>query len=181
MKFELLLLSLPLLALTAPAPAPVSAPAAGNGGVNTLGYNQVEGLATRRDTEDSLKIHNVIVDDEDPRTIEELLADAGLGEADVIHIFDNAAFKGFSASMSDHDVVKLNANPAIKLCEPDMKIEMLGSVPGTWGLKRMSQKGMVDLGEKDVTAFDLKSYVFDGPVEDLGKGVDIYNIDTGVK
>ena len=181
MKFELLLLSLPLLALGAPAPAPVPAPAAGNGGLNAPGYNQAEGLATRRDVEFPPKVHNVIVGAEDPRTIEELLADAGLEEADVLQVFDNAAFKGFSASMYDHHVVRLNANSATKVCEPDMEIEMLDKVWGTWGLKRMSQEGPLDVAGRDVAAYDFESYEFDGPAEGLGKGVDIYMFDTGVK
>lgn len=52
---------------------------------------------------------------------------------------------------------------------------------GTWGLKRISQEQKVDLCEGDRKLAIFENYVFDGPAADLGKGVDIYILDGGVK
>jgi len=125
--------------------------------------------------------YNVIVDEDDPRTLDDLIQEMGLTRADLRYVFENSAFKGFSANLSSHCVGKLNTMSGFKMFEPEMDVQLHDDLPGTWGLKRVSQSTAVSTQGKDVSAFDFSSYAFNGTADTLGKGVDIYVVDTGVK
>ncbi|KAL7274358.1 hypothetical protein RUND412_002743 [Rhizina undulata] len=125
---------------------------------------------------------NIIVDENDPRTVDELLADAGLNKTDLKYVWDNGAFKGFSGSFSTHCVSKMSNMTGIKHFEPEMEIKLHGVVmDATWGQQRISQKAMLGsvYSQTELTAWNY-TYQFYGATESLGKGVDIYIIDTGV-
>ena len=173
MKPSLLLLPLPLFALAAPAPY------LGHG--DAPDHIKTKRLSTLDHTPGSGGAYNFIVGNDDPRTLDELLTEMGLTRDDPRYIFENSAFKGFAANLSEHCVGKLSAISGFQVFEPEMEIEMLDTVSGTWGLKRISQGEVVDVDTQDLPGSDFESYVFDGPVESLGKGVDIYMVDTGVK
>ena len=164
MKFTLLLLSLSLSALAAPAPSPEDTP--GNGESETPEFNGR---------------YNAIIGSDDPRTLDELLAEVGLNRSDLRYAFDNSVFKGFSADLFRDHVSMLSTTSGFAAFEPDVKMQMADTARGTWGLKRISQGGVVDVGTKDLKGRDFENYVFDGKAEDLGKGVDIYILDSGVK
>ena len=175
MKFPLLFLTLPLFALAAPAPIPHS------GHVDAPGFNKTDWLSTLDETPGSGGSYNVIVDDKDPRTLDDLLTEMGLTRDDLRYVFENSAFKGFAANLSEHCVGKLSTISGFKMFEPEMDIEMSDALPGTWGLKRISQAGTVDVGRNDLQGFNFSSYAFGGSAADLGRGVDIYMVDTGLK
>ena len=164
MKLTLLLLSLPLLALASPAPTPAHAPE-----------------RNKTENPDSVEGYNVIIGNDDPRTLDELIAEMGLNRSDLRYVFDNAAFRGFSADLSGAQVSALRTTSGYAAFEPEKKLEMHGSVPGTWGHKRISQRGAVEVGEKSLEDLDFKNYVFEGRARNLGKDVDIYILDSGVK
>ncbi|CAZ82976.1 unnamed protein product [Tuber melanosporum] len=124
--------------------------------------------------------YNVLVDDSDPRTLDELIEEMGLTKDEVKYVYDNSAFKGFSANMSSHCVSKMNIMTGLKMFEPEMEVQLHDTLPGTWGLKRVSQSNTVSTAGKDISGFDFGSYAFSGGADSLGKGVDIYIVDTGV-
>ena len=164
MKFTLLLLSLPFLALASPAPTPAHAPE-----------------HSKTETPDSVGRYNVIIGNDDPRTLDEFIAELGLNRSDLQYVFDNPAFRGFSADLSGAHVSALRTTSGYAAFEPEKKLKRHGFVPGTWGHKRISQKGKVNIGGKKLGGLDFESYVFDGPAQHLGESVDIYILDCGVK
>lgn len=103
-----------------------------------------------------------------------------LTAADVNYIYDNSAFKGFSANLSSHCLDKLGTMSGWKTFEPEGEVKLHDQTNGTWGLKRISQSSTVQLTGHQVPDFDFTSYDFDGKVNTLGAGVDIYVVDTGV-
>ena len=164
MKLTLLLLSLPLLVLATPTPPPAYAPE----------HNKAV-------PPDGVGRYNVIIGNDDPRTLDELIAEFGLNRSDLQYVFDNPAFRGFSGDLSGAQVSALSTTSGYAAFEPEKEIEMHEFVPGTWGHKRISQKGKVNIGGKNLVGLDFENYVFDGPAQDLGKDVDIYILDSGVK
>ena len=190
MKFSTAILSFLSLATLSLA-APHGGHSGGRDGVrNSTGTNPNQpkvsqpagnaGNSSLSETPGSGGSYNVIVDDADPRTLDDLLEEMELTRNDVKYIYDNSAFKGFSANLSSHCVGKLNTMTGFKMFEPEMDIQLHETLPGTWGLKRVSQSTSVSPG-KDVSSFDFSSYTFNGTADSLGKGVDIYVVDTGVK
>ncbi|RPB02443.1 subtilisin-like protein [Choiromyces venosus 120613-1] len=124
--------------------------------------------------------YNVIVDEKDPRTLDDLIKEMGLTRADLRYVYDNSAFKGFSANLSSHCVGKLSIMTGFKMFEPEMDVQLHDTLPGTWGLKRLSQTTTVSTVGQDISGFGFKNYAFNGTAGSLGKGVDIYVVDTGV-
>ncbi len=96
---------------------------------------------------------------------------------DLSHVFDNSAFRGFSGAMNEDSVKELNGNDAFTV-EPvvtisgDMQRTRSG---GPWNLERISQERTVN---GNVRKLDF-TYKFDD-MGQLGKGVDIYVLDTGL-
>ena len=165
MKSALLLLSLPLFALAAPEPVP---PAAA-GGVSTTSSSSVE-------------TYIVVVAGGDPRPVAKIMGQFGLAECDLRHVYDNPAFKGFSADLPKECVSQINPKDFLMFGR-SAKIQPLAETKlvAPWGLKRISQEKMVEGGRKSFSEPVFEHYVFDGPARDLGKGVDIYILDSGVK
>lgn len=163
MKFTLLLLSLPLFALASPTLASADAPACNETEIPTTGQR-----------------YNVILDDDDPRTLDEVITEMGLNRSDLYYTFENSAFRGFSADLHEDFVGMLSDTSGFAVFEPDVKMQIAGSSKGPWGLKRISQRGKVDLGGKSVKDL-IESYKYKGDAAKLGKGVDIYILDSGVK
>lgn len=120
----------------------------------------------------------VIVEDEDPRSIPELIQEMGGSMDTVKYIYNNTHFKGFAASMSKHCVGQLSTFSGIKHYEQKITFrtsETENDAP--WGLNRISKKGAVNSQGK--TDLDLAfTYTFD---TSPGDGVDIYIVDTGIK
>ena len=120
----------------------------------------------------------VLVDDEDPRSIEQLIQELGGSMDTVKYVYNNTNFKGFAASMSKHCVGQLGTFGGIKHYEEKAMFrasETEDKAP--WGLNRISKTGAVDAQGKN--ALDLAfTYTFD---ENPGAGVDIYVVDTGIE
>lgn len=125
---------------------------------------------------------DVIISEDDPRTLDDMLAAMNLTVQDVTNIYNNSAFKGFSASLSSHCVNQLEVlSSGWKTYQPQVEVKLHDSTDGTWGLKRVSQADKVQVASNQtIRDFDFTSYEFDGAVNTLGAGVDIYIVDTGV-
>lgn len=126
----------------------------------------------------------VIVDNDDPRTLEQMIAD--MGDVKVNRIYNNTAFKGFSCSMASNRASVMSMT-GLKTFERDIEIKVAGSqVNAPWGLQRLSQGQAIQsaggLDEAKIAAIDF-TYQFEGGLNQtgaLGKDVDIYIIDTGI-
>jgi len=157
--------------LAAPRPNPVA-------GVS--GTNATDGVAEQ----DTPRTWTVIVNKNDPRTLEQMIAD--MGDVKVNHIYNNTAFKGFSCTMSPNSASVMSTT-GFKTFEPDRKFYAANSQPNApWGLQRLSQgntiEGANDFDLEKTAAIDF-TFQFEGGLNQtgtLGKGVDIYVIDTGV-
>ena len=123
----------------------------------------------------------VIVDNDDPRTIPQLIRDLGSNSTKVKYIYDNAHFKGFAATMSKHCVSKLSTFSGVKHYEEKIHFTTQGLVQQTdttWGLGRISKPGPIGISTAS-EAVQLKfPYTFD---DSAGLGVDIYIVDTGTE
>lgn len=104
---------------------------------------------------------------------------------DVRHLFDNAAFRGFAASMKTHcldalagmtDVMHVERAVRVKLHNYDKLDSRDDNVRASspWGLQRSSSAGYM-FGDDMTLRFD---YAYSSA--DLGAGVDIYMVDTGI-
>ena len=173
MKFTLVLLLLPWLALAAPSPAPAPDP----------DYYETE-------TPGSGRTYNAIIGSDDPRTLDEIIAEMGFSRSDLRHTFENSAFRGFSVDLSGRSAGNISTASVFRTLSttlgdavfvPDTRIQMAGRKFGTWGQKRISQEGRVVIGNNNVKKPFFKHYVFEGERDDLGKGVNIYIVDTGVR
>ncbi|KAF2085575.1 subtilisin-like protein, partial [Saccharata proteae CBS 121410] len=114
-----------------------------------------------------------------PPDVEEVLQRIELSSnhSDVHHIFNNSAFKGFSASMQSHCVDKLLNMSDISHVEKSVSMSSFDTwtrAESPWGLQRVSSTSSIS---GDVKNLDY-TYSFDD--SKLGKGVDIYVVDTGV-
>ncbi|KAF8246223.1 subtilisin-like protein [Wilcoxina mikolae CBS 423.85] len=101
----------------------------------------------------------------------------------VTNTWNNAAFTGFSAHIHPDDISQMTVMSGVKLLEKDSEIKLSDvQTNAPWGLQRVSQGSAIANAPQDsagIAAFDFK-YQFEGKVAGLGKGVDIYVIDTGV-
>ena len=173
MKFTLVLLSLSLLALATPSQAPTHDP----------DHNETE-------TPGSGRTYNAIIGSDDPRTLDEIIAEIGFSRSDLRHTFENSAFRGFSVDLSEDSASNISTASIYRTLStasgdavfvPDTEIQTAGEILGTWGQKRISQEGMVVVGDKELKKRFFEHYVFEGERENLGKGVNIYVVDTGVR
>ncbi|CCX08368.1 peptidase S8/S53 domain-containing protein [Pyronema domesticum] len=133
----------------------------------------------------------VIVDDEDPRSLDQLMTEMAVKPGDITHVYDNDAFKGFSGVMTPEHIQKMSVMKGVKICEPVQQMSVLETVQtnAPWGLQRISQESSIRNAPFDLAslaAFDF-NYRFNGALptnttgkQGLGQGVDIYVIDTGV-
>ena len=135
------------------------------------------------DTPGSAGSWNVIVDNDDPRSLSALIQEMGIDMGTLKHIYNNTAFKGFSGSLSTKHVSRMAIMSGLKTYEPDMEVKLRDvQTNAPWGLQRVSQNGAIQNAPQDdagVAAFDFK-YQFKGQQANLGKDVDIYMVDTGV-
>ncbi|KAK7554498.1 subtilisin-like protease [Phyllosticta paracitricarpa] len=111
--------------------------------------------------------------------IEEVLQRLELNpsHSDVHHIYNNSAFRGFSASMKSHCIDALNGMVDVSHVEKSVSIKSLAVTQRSgapWGLERISSGSTIS-GDSKATNF---TYTYEYP--DLGAGVDIYVVDTGV-
>lgn len=97
--------------------------------------------------------------------------------SDVVYTFNNSAFRGFSAKMKDHCVTALNGMAEIASVEKKLSItsNSIQTREGSpWGLQRISTTSTLS-GDDESLSFN---YLFEDAT--LGKGVDIYVVDTGI-
>lgn len=123
-----------------------------------------------------------IFDNDDPRSVDDIILDLGIDAKDVYHKYSNSQFKGFAATLSSHCVNIMSNATAVKRFEPEMEVVIQDvQVNAPWGLQRMSQgqelKDVAD--ETDIAALNFR-YSFEGDYTSIGKGVDIYIVDTGI-
>lgn len=134
-------------------------------------------------SETSSGIYTVIVDNDDPRTLSQLIAEAGIDRSGLKHIYNNTAFKGFSGKLSSTHLDRMSVMAGFKTLEPEVEIttaDVQNNAP--WGLQRISEGGEIHDPPTDpstIREFNF-NYQFEGPAQDAGKDVDIYVIDTGI-
>ncbi|GME30939.1 peptidase s8 s53 subtilisin kexin sedolisin [Neofusicoccum parvum] len=114
-----------------------------------------------------------------PPEVEEVLQRLELtsDHDDVVYTFNNSAFRGFSAKMKSHCIEALNGMVEISQVEKKTSITALDIQTRTgspWGLQRISTTSTIS-GDDQKLEY---TYLFDDAA--LGKGVDIYVVDTGV-
>jgi cerevisin len=142
------------------------------------GEHDLDGSTGLDETPGSGGDYVVIVDDEDPRTIEQLVVELGGSMDDIKYVYNNTGFKGFAGSMSQHCVTRMSTFSGITHFEPRTMFQASATIQEgdvAWGLQRISQTGPVG-GQATDLAF---TYTFNDAT--LGEGVDIYIVDTGVK
>ncbi|KAI5812952.1 peptidase S8/S53 domain-containing protein [Pyronema omphalodes] len=128
----------------------------------------------------------VIVDDDDPRSLDELMAEMGVKRSEITHIYNNSAFKGFSGRMAADNIKSMSTMSGLKIVEPVYGIKPMAEYQSNapWGLQRLSQKTKIKNAPARNNSPGVKrniyKYWFSGVAEGLGKGVDIYILDTGV-
>lgn len=95
---------------------------------------------------------------------------------DVTYTFENAGFNGFAAKMRSHCLDALGNMSDVLHVESKVAARSLNTVrvESPWGLQRISSKGYM-FGDPQSLKYD---YIYSS--SDLGKGVDIYVLDTGV-
>lgn len=121
----------------------------------------------------------VILDNDDPRTLDEMLEIMDLCVDDLTHVYNNSAFKGFAGSMTQHHVTSMANQTGLKTFEPEMEIRVADTqTDATWGLQRISQ-GRAMQNTASVGAYNFK-YQFSGSQSTLGQNVDVYMVDTGI-
>nr|POF12744.1 proteinase r [Quercus suber] len=134
--------------------------------------------------------HIVIIDKDHPASpeVEEVLQRLALHPThpDVIHVYNNSAFRGFSASMKSHcldlltnmsDVLMVEKASAVSRTNVANSMISVASeirVNAPWGLQRISSSAAVSGNTTDT------NYHYSYADTDLGKGADVYVIDTGV-
>ncbi|KAI6797366.1 hypothetical protein KC361_g3912 [Hortaea werneckii] len=146
--------------------------------------------------------HVVIIDKSNPTPprVADVLERLALheGHADVHHIFNNSAFVGFAASMKSHCLDLLANMTDVRRVEASINVQHASLPPSSnplaprrqtssayatrpdapWGLQRISTSANVHGNAK---AMDYTySYPADTDADALGRGADIYILDTGV-
>ncbi|ORY05056.1 peptidase S8/S53 domain-containing protein [Clohesyomyces aquaticus] len=98
---------------------------------------------------------------------------------DVLYTFNNSVFQGFVAKMQDHCIDALNSMTEVAHLEEKADIQSYTIRSNTtWGLQRLSN-GAGASGNPQARTF---TYTFDPASEtQLGSGVDVYVVDTGVR
>lgn len=115
-----------------------------------------------------------------PPGVSDVLDRVGLSpdHPDIDYVFDNSAFRGFAGSMKNHCITALNAMSDVKYVEKTVKISSRNTKQrpnAPWGLERISQQSKTS-GDPLASTF---KYTFDD-AGNLGKGVDIYVVDSGL-
>ncbi|KAI7262591.1 hypothetical protein KC345_g9389 [Hortaea werneckii] len=151
--------------------------------------------------------HVVIIDKSNPTPprVADVLERLALheGHADVHHIFNNSAFVGFAASMKSHCLDLLANMTDVRRVEASVNVQHALVHPSTsfnrhrrqtpssvyatrpdapWGLQRISTSTNVHGNAKamDYTYSYPASTAPDAASDTLGRGADIYILDTGV-
>ncbi|KAI9852611.1 MAG: hypothetical protein M1838_000059 [Thelocarpon superellum] len=116
----------------------------------------------------------------EPPEVSHILGKIGMNTShpDVTYVYNNSAFRGFAGKIQNHSVSALNSMAEVKTVEQSIQVksfseEVRGNSP--WGLQRVSQEAQVT-GDANQMAFQYQ-FSSDGG---LGKGVDIYVVDTGI-
>ncbi|KAK7539281.1 subtilisin-like protease [Phyllosticta citribraziliensis] len=97
---------------------------------------------------------------------------------DIFATFNNSIFHGFSGpitSQGAESLAGLDQVLAISEVVPIHANDVRSSAP--WGLQRISQSGAVDQSGKSATD---RSYTYTYSDSNLGSGVDVYVLDTGI-
>lgn len=134
--------------------------------------------------------HIVIIDRDHPTPpyVEDVLDRLALNTShpDVRMVYNNSAFRGFSASMQTHCLALLANMSDISIVEEVSSISRAGVVEradsqsyqtrpnSPWGLQRISTASKVGGSPSQM------NYVYSFANQGLGKGVDIYVVDTGI-
>ena len=134
--------------------------------------------------------HIVIIDRTHPAPplVAEVLERLTLNEShpDVRHVFNNSAFTGFAASMRSHCLDLLANMTDISVVEQTVNVRHTGVIKrqaslvydtrpnAPWGLQSISTGATVR------GSADAMDYTYSFASSSLGKGVDIYILDTGV-
>lgn len=102
--------------------------------------------------------------------------DLSAAHPDVSYTFDNAGFKGFAARMKNHCLEALGNMSDVLHVESKVAARSVDTVriESPWGLQRISSKGYM-FGDPQSLKYD---YTYSS--SELGKGVDIYVLDTGI-
>ena len=116
-------------------------------------------------------------DHQAPHHIHTVLAELQLtpDHDDVLHVYNNSAFKGFALYADRQRCSSLANMSSVAVLEKNAKVHksVLTRSPAPWGLERIS------LGTAGSSQIGLNSsYSYNNVT--LGKGVDIYMIDTGL-
>ncbi|KAB2572555.1 Peptidase S8/S53 subtilisin/kexin/sedolisin [Lasiodiplodia theobromae] len=132
--------------------------------------------------------HLVIFNASHPTTpdIEEILnrLELSSNHSDVRYVYDNSVFRGFSANMKEHCIKALGEMVEVETVEKSTvmsasfrrgKRDVSARRGSPWGLQRISSSLSVPGNATDGLAF---TYSFENST--LGKGVDIYVVDTGI-
>lgn len=113
-----------------------------------------------------------------PPQVDEVLSRIQLSpdHSDVRHVYNNSAFRGFAASMRSHCIDALANMSDVAYVDKAVRVtSQLNTRTGApWGLQRVSSASTV---EGPTRALDY-TYSFDD--RQLGAGVDIYVVDTGI-
>jgi cerevisin len=136
--------------------------------------------------------HIVIFDNSQPITpeVNEVLTRLELTEdhPDVRHVFKNSAFRGFAASMKSHCLDLLANMTDVSIVERTASVQSVYAIPkqrrdeatidtrgnAPWGLNRISTAAFAAHDAKEM------DYSYSFVNEDLGKGSDVYIVDTGL-
>lgn len=116
----------------------------------------------------------------EPPEIAEVMKKVGLSpdHPDVKYIFSNSAFKGFVGTMPHASASTLNDLAFVQFVEQPVRVSstsLSASGNSPWGLERISSAVSVS---GDPTALTY-TYHYD-PTGNLGRGVDIYILDSGI-
>ena len=129
------------------------------------------------------KEHIVLIsnDQELPPHVEAVMERLALHQnhPDIRRVFNNSAFRGFSASMNTHCLDKLAKMTDISLVEeattvPRAQVNFDTRSGAPWGLQRISTASNLD-GDAEALSY---TYAFANT--NLGENSDIYMIDTGI-
>ncbi|EOD44577.1 putative peptidase s8 s53 subtilisin kexin sedolisin protein [Neofusicoccum parvum UCRNP2] len=96
---------------------------------------------------------------------------------DIFATYNNSHFRGFSGAITADEVATLNAMPEVMTVGEVVEISIAASrTTAPWGLQRISQAETIS-SSKSTTA---RTYTYTYSDTDLGDGVDVYIIDTGI-
>jgi cerevisin len=97
-------------------------------------------------------------------------------DASIAHIYDNAAFRGLSATLNDSQLSVLKTIPCVISVQADSPLFVTSTRTNTpWNLERVSASTQ-NISEARAREL-IFTYRYEG---ELGDGVDIYIIDSGV-